>query len=613
MSPGAQHELMMACAAGEPGRIADALAAGAHAAQPTPHLGRTRLPLEVAVSAGHAAAAEALLAAGAPIDARALGGPTALEAACETGELACVQLLLRRAADPSTLDGDGASPLLHAAMRAHVECARALLAHGAAPSSPSGCPQPLHFALGCPALAELLLAQPVDVRVEDDEGCTALGAACVMGAEGAAAALLARGAAVEPEACGGAQPLALACAHGHLPLVRTLLAASASVHALDAHGEGPLHGACAGGHAEVAACLLRARADVGAASFENGRTPLRAACRGGHLDCARLLLAARADPDAGHPLLFACIHGRLGMVQLLCAHGASRAWGSVLLCGAEALTAERACARHGHDAALRWLRATRGWTPLHHLESLDGAAALALLRAGADVHARAHAAAPEGGGAEAAEEAAWSGVTPAQRAAELAARCPGGEADEGSAACLVRRAAQPWAPSTHALWPDAQRARALPLLLCGHALARDSGGPACGAVFAGCARALLDLWLAEVMPRVLEAERATDAAAARQRAAAAQPGQPRGRAAGAERRSGHLALSAGVAREEGGTDDEEGEEDEDDEDGEDGEVVLGGPRSSALVAAAASEGRMRRSHESQSQPQSQHSVSHSTD
>ena len=98
-------------------------------------------------------------------------------------------------------------------------------------------------------------------------------------------------------------------------------------------------------------------------------------------------------------------------------------------------TPEEIANRDGHADLAAWLVASRGWTPLAHLESLTAARALSLLRSGASLH--------EGE------------PTPLQRAA-------GGE---GEAAALIRRAAAPWSPASHSLFPAAARTRAALLVL----------------------------------------------------------------------------------------------------------------------------------------------------
>ncbi|EOD29526.1 hypothetical protein EMIHUDRAFT_365862 [Emiliania huxleyi CCMP1516] len=162
--------------------------------------------------------------------------------------------------------------------------------------------------------------------------------------------------------------------------------------------------------------------------MNNGATPLFVACRNGQLECVRLLLEAgaaidQADEQGATPLFVACHFGQLEVAKLLSSYGASRA-------ATPFGTPEEAANSRGHADLAAWLVASRGWTPLAHLETLTAARALSLLRSGASLH--------EGE------------PTPLRRAA-------GGE---GEAAALIRRAAAPWSPASHSLFPAPARARA---------------------------------------------------------------------------------------------------------------------------------------------------------
>ncbi|EOD25886.1 hypothetical protein EMIHUDRAFT_354174 [Emiliania huxleyi CCMP1516] len=157
------------------------------------------------------------------------------------------------------------------------------------------------------------------------------------------------------------------------------------------------------------------------------------ACQDGQLECVRLLLEAgaaidQARNDGTTPLFAACQNGHLEVAKLLSSYGASRA-------ATPFGTPEEAATEDGHADLAAWLVASRGWTPLAHLETLTAARATSLLRSGASLH--------EGE------------PTPLRRAA-------GGA---GEAAALVRRAATPWSPASHSLFPAAARARAALLVL----------------------------------------------------------------------------------------------------------------------------------------------------
>ncbi|EOD36593.1 hypothetical protein EMIHUDRAFT_362334, partial [Emiliania huxleyi CCMP1516] len=136
----------------------------------------------------------------------------------------------------------------------------------------------------------------------------------------------------------------------------------------------------------------------------------------------------QAAEDGVTPLNIACQEGHLEVAKLLSSYGASRA-------ATPLGTPEENATSAGHADLAAWLVASRGWTPLAHLETLTAARALSLLRSGASLH--------EGE------------PTPLQRAA-------GGE---GEVAALVRRAAAPWSPASHSLFPAAARAQAALLVL----------------------------------------------------------------------------------------------------------------------------------------------------
>ena len=124
----------------------------------------------------------------------------------------------------------------------------------------------------------------------------------------------------------------------------------------------------------------------------------------------------------------------------------------------------------GHADLAAWLVASRGWTPLAHLETLTAARATSLLRSGASLH--------EGE------------PTPLQRAA-------GGE---GEAAALIRRAAAPWSPASHSLFPAAAREYAVTVMRIGYQIALS---PPDGAEARPDWSALSDVWREHVLPHAV--------------------------------------------------------------------------------------------------------------
>ena len=137
-------------------------------------------------------------------------------------------------------------------------------------------------------------------------------------------------------------------------------------------GATPLYVACHNGHLEVARLLLKAGAAKDQAQTQ-GATPLYVACQKGHLDIARLLLEAgaavnQARNDGSTPLFAACHNGHLEVAKLLSSYGASRA-------ATPFGTPEEAANSRGHADLAAWLVASRGWTPLQHLEACPRLAA----------------------------------------------------------------------------------------------------------------------------------------------------------------------------------------------------------------------------------------------
>ena len=189
-----------------------------------------------------------------------------------------------------------------------------------------------------------------------------------------------------------------------------------------------------------------------------------------------MLLAAgaavnQADNGSDTLLFMPCVRGHLATAQLLSSYGANRQV-------RPGRTVEQAATEYGHPELLAWLVASRQWsTPLHHLGTIDVDRARALLRDGADLHAK----------------AAPGGPTPLSLAQDMR---EAGTVAEGSAAQLVLRAAEPWSEANHALFPRAARALAVELQRLGHLLSRQER-------FHRQETALYDLWMEEVVPQVV--------------------------------------------------------------------------------------------------------------
>jgi ankyrin repeat protein len=88
-----------------------------------------------ASAAGHVGVVRWLVDQGAAIDARGLGGWTALMSVCFSGRTAVVRLLLEKGADPAIVDDEGSTPLITESRGGHLEAVRVLLAYSSARAS----------------------------------------------------------------------------------------------------------------------------------------------------------------------------------------------------------------------------------------------------------------------------------------------------------------------------------------------------------------------------------------------------------------------------------------------------------------------------------------------
>ena len=320
-----------------------------------------------------------------------------------------------------------------------------------------------------------LLASGAAVDIAMYGGVTPLRRACFEGYAEVVAALLAAGAAVDHAGDDAFTPLFLACMEGHREVVAVLLKAGVAVDNAGYDDDTPLCSACRRGHVDMAVVLLAAGAAVDHPG-NAGHTPLFIACLAGHADLAALLLTAGAAVDRPvnlvTPLQIACSNDNLACVKVLSSHGASRS-------GADYRNAHAAAVRAGHADLSAWLTHSYYWSsPLHHLEIISACQARDLLRAGADVD-------------DAVRE---GGPTPRSLAQALSVA---GNATAGSPAQLVLRAAEPWSPECHDLFPAAARARAVGLLGLGVLLSRQWR-------FHGVEGALMDVWLEGVIPSAVD-------------------------------------------------------------------------------------------------------------
>ncbi|KAG8457834.1 hypothetical protein KFE25_005103 [Diacronema lutheri] len=399
-----------------------------------------------------------------------------LHGACATGRLGEALGLLRDGADVDQTNDEDLTPLMLASTEGHAHCVRALL--GAAADVNRATEEHGSTALMLASIGghveclRVLLGGGAAANQSKMQGVTALMLATYTGHAACVSTLLAGRAAANQAKEDGTTALMLASSHGRADCVRALLDGAADVDlAMRLNGWTALMLASSEGHAECAHALLSLGAAVDRAEAD-GMTALMLASLEGHVECARVLLEGGAnvhlvDSLTGHSaLVLGCEH--LCIVQLLCAYGARRD---------ELLAPDGGALLHDlPDECRAWLFATRRFTSeLHHVEFLPVERVRALVVGGADLHVRG------GGGGD--SGAVADAPTPLEIARALLAR--GLKAHDG--AQLVVDAAALWSPRTNKLFPARARARAVELLLFGHALTRQ-------ARLARDGIALLDAW-----------------------------------------------------------------------------------------------------------------------
>ena len=293
-----------------------------------------RTPLLSAISCGHLAAVDILLASGADLNAADRRGLTALHVASEmdapTPVISNIVTRLLRAGAPLAVRDRFLATPLHAAANAGQPMMVALLLEAGANvnlAGPNLC-TPLQLAVmrGRRDVVELLLAKRPDVDWRNAYGTTALHQAAQLQAKDLAALLLDHGADVDAGAKDGSTALMVSADAGDTGLVKLLLEHGAGIDHANQFGWTPLIAAAAAGRIDAAQLLLDRGAQLEAADQEGGTVLIKAA-KAGRLNMVKFLLDRGARISARNKEGFTALHeaadrGYADVVEFLANHGA---------------------------------------------------------------------------------------------------------------------------------------------------------------------------------------------------------------------------------------------------------------------------------------------------
>ncbi len=262
------------CQAAEQGHVARLKQLLASGASPNSLNAQGHTALQLAAFHGGADAAEALLRAGADVNAAGPGlwkrsfrghsneehGLTPLHLAAIGGHVPMIQLLAINWQASHISGAVHGAPLHYAAAHADAAPARALLRGGACITALDGHGDaPLVWAAesGHTATISALLEAGAPVNAVGMLGLTALHYAALSGHAAALQALLAAKADVNSKGEAGVQAIHMAAAGGHVEAIQALLAAGASSNPAIDEGFCPLHLATVSGNAEAVKILLK--------------------------------------------------------------------------------------------------------------------------------------------------------------------------------------------------------------------------------------------------------------------------------------------------------------------------------------------------------------------
>ncbi|MEO8256889.1 MAG: ankyrin repeat domain-containing protein [Acidobacteriota bacterium] len=233
---------------------------------------------------------------------QAAAADLSLVEAVKQGDAAAARALLARQADVNAAGADGTTALHWAVEHDDVELTAALIRAGARTGAANRLGvTAMHLAAtnGNAAMIERLIAAGADANAALPAGETALMTAARTGKAEAVRVLVAHGADVNArESWRGQTALMWAAAENNAAAIRVLAGAGADIRARSTSGAfTPLLFAVRGGHLDAAGALLDIGADVNE-RLTDGMSALVLALYNAHYELAALLLERGADPNA---------------------------------------------------------------------------------------------------------------------------------------------------------------------------------------------------------------------------------------------------------------------------------------------------------------------------
>lgn len=281
--------------------------------------------LAVAAHEGHTEVMEALIAAGADVNAKNKDGISPLMVAAGSNRVGAVRTLVAKGADVNAVNNDGATALIASAYGGYAPATDALLSGGAKTDvrDRAGRTALMASALGGnAAVTSLLLEHKADPLVEDNNDMNALVYAASTGQDEVVAVLRKAGV-----TRGADLALAFAVRGCRLPLAVSLLSGGASLDA-DLNGDHLLILAVGANCRDGIEMLLSKGMNIDKPNDE-GMTALMRAAGEGYVELVELLLAKGADMELQNKnnqsaWLFAAMGNHPEIVELLRANREAR-------------------------------------------------------------------------------------------------------------------------------------------------------------------------------------------------------------------------------------------------------------------------------------------------